>query len=100
MTAQELTGLIGALGFPIALVISGLWFLKKDFWPWWVAYMAERASAQDRRHKEYTATIERSSEALEALVELMVRIERQMDTHTRKLEIIEATVLERTPIVS
>jgi len=99
VTPQELTGLIGALGFPIVLVISGLWFVKKDFFPWWVKYMSERATAQDARHKDYTETIQRSSEALEALVELMVRIENQMQTHTNKLEIIEATVLERTPIV-
>lgn len=99
MTANELTGLIGALGFPIVLVIFGMWFLKKDVWPWWVKYMGERAVAQDLRHTNYMATIERSSEALEALVELIVRIEQQMDAHTRKLEIIEATVLERTPIV-
>lgn len=90
MTGPEVVTLVGSLGFPIALVLGLLWFAKRDFWPWYVKYMAERAKAQDARHKDYISTIERSTAAVETLVTLLTRIDERQADHTRRLTVIEA----------
>jgi hypothetical protein len=90
VATQDVVTLVGALGFPIVLVLGLLWFVKRDFWPWYVKYVAERTAAQDARHKDYIKTIERSNEAIDALVGLITRIDTRLEDHTRRLGIIEA----------
>lgn len=90
MTGADVSTLIGAIGFPITLVLGLLWFGKRDFWPWFVKYMADRSACGDKRHQDYIATIARSTEAVEALVSLITRIDQRLDDHTSRLEKIEA----------
>jgi len=90
VATQDVVTLVGALGFPIVLVLGLLWFVKRDVWPWYVRYMAERAVAQDERHKEYVQTINRSNEAIDALVGLITRIDERLGDHTNRLKVIEA----------
>lgn len=66
MTGQELTGLIGALGFPIVLVLGLLWFVKRDVWPWFVADQKQRREVESLRHADYIKTYERSAISQEA----------------------------------
>lgn len=66
MTGQELTGLIGALGFPIVLVLGSLWFVKRDLWPWFVADQKQRREVESNRHADYIKTYERSATSQEA----------------------------------
>lgn len=90
MTAAELTTFVGALGFPIVLVLALMWFVKRDVWPWYMKYMAERAAAQDARHAEYIGSMTRGNEAMEALIGLITKIDSRLEEHTRRLAIIEA----------
>lgn len=90
LATQDVIGLVGALGFPVVLVLGTLWFVKRDVWPWFMKYTAERTAAQDVRHKEYIASIDRSNEAVSALVELITRIDQRLDDHTNRLKVIEA----------
>ncbi len=89
MTTQDVVTLVGALGFPIVLVLGALWFIRRDVWPWFVAYVAARASAQDKRHDTYIESIDRSTIAIETLVTLLTRIDQRLEDHTKRLQVIE-----------
>ena len=92
MTVTEISSFIGATTFPISLVIGLLWFGKRDFWPWFTKYMADRAVCSDKRHQNYTDALSRNAAASEALVGLITRIDQRLDEHTHRLGVIESAV--------
>ena len=57
MTPQEITGIVGALGFPIALVGGMLWFFATRVWPWYTKRTEDNDSARAKREESYAAQI-------------------------------------------
>lgn len=104
MTANELTGLIGALGFPIVLLLGLLWFIKRDVWPWWTKRLEALDKQQANRHADFINAINRNGIANETMGKMLVVIDEKLDDHhdqtIRKLEIIEAVVTNRKPVES
>lgn len=72
MTAQEVTGLIGALGFPIFLILAGMWIFVKYLWPWFTTDQAQRRLAESARHADYLTTYRQSSQAIELLTKVFI----------------------------
>jgi hypothetical protein len=89
LTTQDTVTIVGALGFPIALVFGALYFVRRDVWPWWVDWSAQRAVVQDERHREYIAATNRNTEAMLTLTALLSRMDERLEDHTRRLQIIE-----------
>ncbi len=78
MTVQDLTAIVGALGFPVVLVFATGLFLCRSFWPWYTARQAAidaRQAAIDARQalrdEEATKANERFIAALNSLIAKM-----------------------------
>jgi hypothetical protein len=72
MTAADITGLIGALGFPIFLVVAMLFIFVKYIWPWFVADQKLRRETESKRHSDHLVSFDRSSIAAELLAKVFI----------------------------
>ncbi len=72
MTGQEVTSMVGALGFPIFLVLAGLFIFVRYIWPWFVTDQTQRRKVEAERHADYIKTYERNTQTLELLTRTFV----------------------------
>jgi ABC-type dipeptide/oligopeptide/nickel transport system permease component len=79
VTAQEATGLVGALGFPIVLVAGLLWFFAVKVWPWYVARQAANDAAAAHRGEAYNAEIAQTRQVYERFIAALDRLIVKMD---------------------
>lgn len=90
MTAQDATGLIGALGFPIFLIVAMLWIFVRYLWPWFVADQKLRREVESARHSDYIKSVEHSSSSIDilakTLIELTTYTKDQNDRHSEQAE--------------
>lgn len=71
MTVQDLTAIVGALGFPVVMVIGIGLFLGRSVWPWYTKRQAEIDAQQAKRDEELSKSNERFIYALEKIVSKM-----------------------------
>lgn len=81
MTGQELTGLIGALGFPIVLVLAFLWFVKRDVWPQIVKWVELNRAASEVRHREFIEAVRKNGASEEVTGKMLIIIDQKLDDH-------------------
>lgn len=74
MTVQDVTAIVGALGFPIVLVAGLLWFFAQKVWPWYVARQAANDAAQAEREKSHSAQVAQTRDVYERMIAALDRI--------------------------
>lgn len=97
MTAQEATGLVGALGFPIVLVAGLLWFFAVKVWPWYVARQAANDASAAQRGEAYNAEIAQTRQIYERFIAALDRLIVKMDTQHAEV-IHELRSLRQKPL--
>lgn len=80
MTVQDVTAIVGALGFPIVLVAGLLWFFAQKVWPWYVARQAANDAAQAEREKSHSAQVAQTREVYERMIAALDRIASKSDS--------------------
>lgn len=97
MTAQDVTGLVGALGFPIVLLLGLLWFVKRDVWPWVMKRIEVLDAVQAQRHQDFISAINRNGVANESMSKMLVVIDAEIRSNHaetgRELATIKAAVM-------
>ena len=97
MTAQEITGIVGALGFPITLVAGILWFFASKVWPWYVARQAANDAATAQRGEAYNSEIAQTRQVYERFIAALDRLIVKMDS--QHVEVIqELRELRQRPV--
>lgn len=80
MTTQDIITVVGSLGFPVVLVLGGLWFVYKALWPW----LCKRVEAGDKergeRHAAYMAEMGASRKAMESMASVMTELAQRIAT--------------------
>jgi len=96
MTAQEITGIVGALGFPITLVAGILWFFASKVWPWYVARQAANDTATATSREAYNSEIAQTRQVYERFIAALDRLIVKMDTQHAEV-ISELRALRHQP---
>jgi hypothetical protein len=85
VTAQDLTSIIGALGFPIFLVVAIMIIFVKYVWPWVIADQKFRRENEASRHASFIGSFDRMSMTIEllskAFIEFSARTNEQHEQH-------------------
>lgn len=81
MTPQETTTLIGSLGFPIVIVLFGLFFAQRTFWPWYTQRVKEMDAERAERHNRYIAQVEASRLAQETNTKVLMLLQEKLEEH-------------------
>lgn len=79
MTVQDVTAIVGALGFPIVLVGGMLWFFSTKFWPWFVKRQEVNDASQAEREKSHTAQVAQTREVYERVIAVLDRMANKLD---------------------
>ena len=80
MTAQEITGIVGALGFPIALVGGMLWFFASKVWPWYTKRTEDNDAARAKREESYAAQVAQTGNVYERVIAVLDRMATKLDS--------------------
>jgi hypothetical protein len=96
VTPQEITGIVGALGFPIALVAGMLWFFASKVWPWYVARQSANDTAAANSRDSYNAEIAQTRQVYERFIAALDRLIVKMDTQHAEV-VNELRALRRSP---
>lgn len=79
MTGQDITELVGALGFPIILVGGMLWFFAVKMWPWFIARQERNDGENAGRHKAYLEEMAQTRQVYERTIAALERIIGKLD---------------------
>ncbi|CAB4147473.1 hypothetical protein UFOVP505_32 [uncultured Caudovirales phage] len=79
MTIQDITAIVGALGFPIVLVAGLLWFFAQKVWPWYVTRQEANDAIAAKRGEAYNSEITQTRQVYERFVVLLDRLIVKMD---------------------
>ena len=80
MTAQEITGIVGALGFPIVLVGGMLWFFASKVWPWYTKRTEDNDAARAKREESYAAQVAQTGNVYERVIAVLDRMATKLDS--------------------
>ena len=78
MAANEIIGLIGSLGFPIAFIVAIMSFIERKLFPALVKYIDAQNEASAQRHAAFIAEIKTTREAIETTAKMLIIIEQAM----------------------
>ena len=80
MTPQEITGIVGALGFPIMLVGGMLWFFAAKIWPWYTTRTEVNDAARAKREESYAIQVAQTGNVYERVIAVLDRMATKLDS--------------------
>ena len=80
MTAQEITGIVGALGFPIVLVGGMLWFFASKVWRRYAKRTEDHGAARDKRDEGCAAHVAQTCNVYERVIAVLDRMATKLDS--------------------
>ncbi len=97
LTEQSISSLVGALGFPIFLIVAGLFIFVRYLWPWFVADQKQRRETEQARHADYIGTYKQNAESqrllTDTLIEFSTLVKAQHDQQSETTAANHGTVI-------